>query len=87
MISDGLFVSPSKAVSLVVELAQIYGVSKQRVRWLLARGRIRGAEKNPETGLWERSRYAISNSVIPGKRGPKLGLLSEVKPLKLVSSV
>ena len=40
---------------VVSDLSLLWGVSKQRVRFLLAQGRVLGVEKDCETGQWLRS--------------------------------
>ncbi|MEQ9359891.1 helix-turn-helix domain-containing protein [Coleofasciculus sp. F4-SAH-05] len=51
------------------EAAQILGVSGQRVRWLLERGRIKGAGK--VSGVWIIPLFDGKPIVSSGKRGPR----------------
>lgn len=57
---------------LVSRLASVWGTSKQRVRQLLAEGRVTGAHKHPVTGQWEKLPDVPAVKLKSGKRGPKL---------------
>lgn len=58
-------------VGLVAELSDLWKMSKQRVRLLLAQGRIVGVFKNPITGVWQKVPGQVAVKVRTGKRGPR----------------
>lgn len=49
------------------------GISARRVRQLAAAGRIAWMYKESTTGEWRVKENVVSPSVMPGKRGPKMG--------------
>ena len=63
-------IETDKPKSLVSELAGIWHMSKQRVRLLLAQGRVSGVYKNPLTGQWAKSPGVVAVHFKKGKRGP-----------------
>jgi hypothetical protein len=69
-----------KAILGVLATASYLGVSHQRVRLLLASGRIVGF-KNPQSGYWQ---VPFPPTIRHGARGPRLGFKAALKPQKVV---
>lgn len=58
-------------VGIVAELASLWKVSKQRVRVLLASGRVAGVFRDQVTGVWQKMPGRVSVKIRSGRRGPR----------------